>query len=427
MTRKQTRITLIVFVILAVFLIPSGARVREKTRVDYGPSSHTATPSPEPTPSPTPSPTPEPTPAPTHGTYETLRKKDEGTKPEPVTRMQARLRELGYFAGEPDGIFGTETFNALVAFQLSNGLQGDGIAGQETQTYLYEKADVIDVTGRVFVSSQNITVSARPTATPTPAPLPLSMDDFTYAAHPLTDYFVSGGYHDDTIRVELSTEVADGATVASALITVRTPSQLRTALGGTLESPASAPISTIASYNRAVIAVAGDDYASVRNGYEVRQGCEIPGRRSVPKDLLLIDADGNLHAFTAAGSEKGAESYEGRVYQAYSGGKTLIVNRIVQRDLNAKTAEPLTAIGQTGDGKYMLMCAFYGGTRDGVTEAELAALMNERGCTQAYLLSRGDASGFYYAGAMLGGEERGRRVSDILYFASSARAGDAAD
>ena len=419
MTRKQTRITLTVFVILAIFLIPSGARVRGTARIDYGPSSRTATPSPEPTATPTPSPTAAPTPSPTHGTYEMLRKKDEGTKPIPVARMQARLRELGYFAGEADGIFGTETFNALVAFQLNNGLAGDGIAGQETQTVLYEKADVIDVTGRVFKSGENVSVSARPTPTPTPAPMTLPMDDFTYAAHPLTDYFVSGGYHDDTIRVELSTFVADGASVAAALVTVREPSQLRSALGGTLESPASAPVSVIGAYHRAVIAVAGDNYASLPCGYEARQGHVIPGRNPGKADLLLIDHDGNLRAFTAAGRDKGLEDYEGRVYQAYSGGKTLIVNRIVQPGLDAKTAEPLTAIGQTADGSYLLICAFFGGTRSGVTEAELADLMSEHGCTQAYLLSRGDASGFYYAGAMLGCDSEPRRVSDILYFASA--------
>ena len=70
------------------------------------------------------------------------------------------------------------------------------------------------------------------------------------------------------------------------------------------------------------------------------------------------------------------------------------------------------------------MCAFFGETRNGVTEAELADLMSARGCAQAYLLSRGDASDFFYAGAMLGADEEPRRVSDILYFAS-AHAGEA--
>ena len=63
------------------------------------------------------------------------------------------------------------------------------------------------------------------------------------------------------------------------------------------------------------------------------------------------------------------------------------------------------------------MCAFFGGTRNGTTEAELADLMSARGCAQAYLLSRGDASGFF-SGTILGADKESCRVSDSFYFAS---------
>lgn len=49
-----------------------------------------------------------------------------------VTEMQNRLITLGYLTGKADGIFGTKTSLALIAFQKANKLTADGIAGKKT-------------------------------------------------------------------------------------------------------------------------------------------------------------------------------------------------------------------------------------------------------------------------------------------------------
>lgn len=49
-----------------------------------------------------------------------------------VTQIQQRLAELGYNPGEADGIYGTNTKNAVIAFQRDYGLSDDGIAGPNT-------------------------------------------------------------------------------------------------------------------------------------------------------------------------------------------------------------------------------------------------------------------------------------------------------
>ena len=49
-----------------------------------------------------------------------------------VYAMQERLIELRYLNGVADGVFGTETQNALIAFQQNNGLTADGTAGPST-------------------------------------------------------------------------------------------------------------------------------------------------------------------------------------------------------------------------------------------------------------------------------------------------------
>ncbi len=59
-----------------------------------------------------------------------------GSKGERVWQLQERLKELGYYAGEVDGQFGPGTKEAVVAFQAKNGLDTDGMAGEETLNLL---------------------------------------------------------------------------------------------------------------------------------------------------------------------------------------------------------------------------------------------------------------------------------------------------
>ena len=54
-----------------------------------------------------------------------------------VRRMQQRLKDLGYYAGEVDGQFGTGTRTAVEAFQRQHDLDADGIAGDATLSALY--------------------------------------------------------------------------------------------------------------------------------------------------------------------------------------------------------------------------------------------------------------------------------------------------
>lgn len=59
-----------------------------------------------------------------------------GSEGEEVERVQARLKELGYYEGEIDGQFGPGTRTAVTLFQRENGLGADGIVGAETREAL---------------------------------------------------------------------------------------------------------------------------------------------------------------------------------------------------------------------------------------------------------------------------------------------------
>ncbi len=55
-----------------------------------------------------------------------------GSRGDEVKSIQSRLKSWGYYKGNIDGIYGTETKNAVIKFQKKNGLTADGIAGAKT-------------------------------------------------------------------------------------------------------------------------------------------------------------------------------------------------------------------------------------------------------------------------------------------------------
>ncbi len=55
-----------------------------------------------------------------------------GSQGEEVRKIQTNLKKWGYYTGAVDGIYGTQTQNAVKSFQKKNGLTVDGIAGPQT-------------------------------------------------------------------------------------------------------------------------------------------------------------------------------------------------------------------------------------------------------------------------------------------------------
>ena len=62
-----------------------------------------------------------------------------GSQGEKVWKLQERLQALGYYMDAVDGQYGPGTRDAVVAFQKKNGLDADGLAGEETQRVLYSE------------------------------------------------------------------------------------------------------------------------------------------------------------------------------------------------------------------------------------------------------------------------------------------------
>ena len=55
-----------------------------------------------------------------------------GSRGDEVIQIQTKLKRWGYYKGNIDGIYGTQTLEAVKYFQRKNGLAVDGIAGPNT-------------------------------------------------------------------------------------------------------------------------------------------------------------------------------------------------------------------------------------------------------------------------------------------------------
>ena len=100
------------------------------------------------------------TPAPSAITADTVVVLRRGTRGLAVTRVQQQLVALGYYNITPDGVYDADDIAAVKAFQQKNNLTADGVAGLETQQWLFS--------GNAL--SASATATPKPAATPTPAP-----------------------------------------------------------------------------------------------------------------------------------------------------------------------------------------------------------------------------------------------------------------
>ncbi len=277
--------------------------------------------------------------------------------------------------------------------------------------------------------------------------------DLSAGPRPNPDKYTENGYEDQSIRVTTETRTVNGDNVFVTYVQIADASQLRTAVAYKITENRVATLKKIAQSNNAVAAMNGDLYIELpeKKSYEVRMTEKIRNKTNKQKDILIIDNLGNFHLFIRSyGLRKDDKPYFGdqvkeeglTVVNALTFGPALVKDgEIIDQTQNEKEysynpgrKNPRSAIGQTGPLSYVMVIV-EATDRDGKTGAtmqELAQIMYDLGCIQAYNLDGGntaemiipgpaDEKGepttlFYFAGQR-GSSERGQK--DIIYFATA--------
>ena len=252
-------------------------------------------------------------------------------------------------------------------------------------------------------------------------------------------------YEDPTIRVEHHRVDRSqwGVIYYYALVTIRDPSQIRTASADdTFVSYARDAANNIARRKNAVLAINGDFTIRFTKDeefrYVYRQGQLYRDVVEPYLDLLLIDEDGDFHILTDADrpAEIDKTVIDGKkVINAFQFGPALVVDgeKVPDERLLDYKYSPMNAlpdrraqrmcIAQTGDLSYMVLCC-----RQGLPLTALRDLvLSISPCRVAYTLDGGNSAQLVFMGTKINNVKKGgeiRRITDIIYFASAWFTGD---
>ena len=233
-------------------------------------------------------------------------------------------------------------------------------------------------------------------------------------------------YSDGSLSVEISSYRVEDTTVYVADIRIEDPETLRTAFSqNSYGRNITAVSSETAESVGAVLAVNGDNYGSRDRGYVIRNGVLYRELAAPDQEDLVIWSDGSFSIIREA-EISARELLEQGAWQVFSFGPGLLEEGELLVDARdevdrAKTSNPRTALGQIGEGHYVLVVS--DGRSDeseGLSLYELAQFLQQLGVETAYNLDGGGSSTMVFLGQVVnrpvGGRGSGERaVTDIVY------------
>ena len=278
---------------------------------------------------------------------------------------------------------------------------------------------------------------------------PIPLDMLEHGTPPKAEGWIEANkeYEDESIHVVLyerrnyKSKTSDGnITIHWAVIEIKDPSQLRTALSyDSFEEKKAATAPEMVAYLNPVVAC-NDDYAKINNfkGYVVRQG-ELcldnldEWTEDLKQDVLLIDDQADFHVVQKASSAD-VQAYtaemegQGRtVVNAFTFGPALVINGEVQ-EIKGKDsthevilATARTAICQLGPLKYAIFAADCPQTGYGINCTELANFIVKTypDCKIAYNLDGGGSSRLFMGQKRVNKANGRREIYGMIYFASA--------
>lgn len=262
--------------------------------------------------------------------------------------------------------------------------------------------------------------------------------DFGVPPLPDPDRFTEDGYEDKSIRVRHEVRETEKYNIHIAYVEVASATQLRTATAYGRWDRAMY-MDTMAESCNAVIAMNGDLFIELpeKKKFEYRMTQIVAKKRNKPnklKDTLIIDKNGDFHLFLLSdGLVEYRDTHGDEIVNAFMFGPALVVDGELREPAedyayHPKGHEPRSAIGQTGPLNYVMVVIEARVKDEGITHMQLAELMLELGCVQAYNLDGGNTAEMIIPGPdpahpLLHVKGRPdadfRTQSDIIYFATA--------
>lgn len=244
-------------------------------------------------------------------------------------------------------------------------------------------------------------------------------------------------YEDESLRVEISRTTVGVTKCYIARVTIKDPSQLRTAPAYAFNRDQVAPMDAIANRVNAVLAINGDyfSYQAVRGSYMVRQGETYINKPIQGRDVLIIDGNGDFYIEKEINDEVLAKYAQTGVVNSFNfgpgiitDGEVLKMSKAVYNQAEDKAAR--SCIAQVERGRMEYLCIVTEGSRDahggGMTLVEFAEFVSSFGVQNAYNLDGGNSAALIFMGEKLNAvnNKNHRELSDIIYFASAASDGE---
>ncbi len=238
-------------------------------------------------------------------------------------------------------------------------------------------------------------------------------------------------YTSDGVKITLTEKRVNDTTVYVADVYLDDPSQLLSGLADdSFGRNVSETTSSIASRLGAVLAINGDYYGFRNSGYVMRNGYLYRSNGSAGNEDLVIYEDGTFEIIDE-GDVTAEELKSKGAVQIYSFGPGLVIDGQVSVDEDdevgqAMQSNPRTAIGMIEKGHYVFVVSD-GRTSEsaGLTLEQLAEVMQDLGCTQAYNLDGGGSTTMVWKGTVVnnpttnGRSIKERSVSDVIYISGN--------
>ncbi len=262
-----------------------------------------------------------------------------------------------------------------------------------------------------------------------PYDLPLAISEGGYEPNPAG--FTADGYEDDSLTVKTEVRDVDGVRYFIIWATVKSPTQLRTAIAGAPNENVDMLPSRMVKGKNAVALINGEFYVQrVRNVIIYRQGVMFRNEPDPVKDVLIIDEKGDFYVFLSENKEEEIKQFvaDGHtIVDAFSFGPALVTGgeTIDIRDdyyFNCHDRTPRSAIGQVGPLSYVFVEAAGRVTwSKGCTHQQMADFMGSLGVEVAYNLDGGNSCVMMFNGKYFDDKTRNteRRQSDVIYVTSA--------